>query len=189
MPTYYAAVEDDPLTSGEGSRVFASAQCGTIQGADGKRRRLAFIGDKAFCSACGTNGTITYGSGLSDQRRLVDFVNRGRRQAVGGDIVLCGCAQPPRIIAVHGTSWKITDNTGANEPDTRDSASVASGSYDQQCSLRDGAGLALRETHYTVRMPSGELIHGTTDSIGRTARYVTDGPKKLTFYLGHREPE
>ncbi len=106
---YYAAVEDDPLTSGKGSRVFSALPCGTVQGEDGKRRRLAFIGDKAYCPACDSFGQITYGAGVSDRHRLIDNVNGGRRQAVGGDIVLCKCADRPRIIAIYGTSWRITD--------------------------------------------------------------------------------
>ncbi|MBN3805747.1 hypothetical protein GXB81_22220 [Paraburkholderia sp. Ac-20336] len=76
---------------------------------DGKRRRLAFIGDKAYCPACDSFGQITYGAGVSDRHRLIDNVNGGRRQAVGGDIVLCKCANRPRIIAIYGTSWRITD--------------------------------------------------------------------------------
>ncbi|APA88549.1 hypothetical protein BJG93_24715 [Paraburkholderia sprentiae WSM5005] len=107
--TYYAAVEDDPLTSGKGSRVFSDKQCGTIMGEDGKRRRLAFIGDTAYCAKCDSTGLITYGSGLGDGHRLIDRVNGGRRQAVGGDIVLCKCADPPRIIAIYGRRWIIHD--------------------------------------------------------------------------------
>src|SRR5215469_9604047 len=96
---YYAVVEDDPLTSGKGSRVFSALPCGTVQGEDGKHRRLAFIGDKAYCAACDSFGVITYGAGLGDRHRLIDMVNGGRRQAVGGDVVLCKCANHPRIIA------------------------------------------------------------------------------------------
>ncbi|MBB5467056.1 hypothetical protein HDG32_003176 [Paraburkholderia sp. CI2] len=50
MPSvYYAAVEGDPLTSGDGSRVFASERVGTIADQSGRQRRMAFIGDHAYC--------------------------------------------------------------------------------------------------------------------------------------------
>ncbi|SDR51192.1 hypothetical protein SAMN05443245_6857 [Paraburkholderia fungorum] len=182
---YYAAVEDDPLTSGNGSRVFAMKQGATIQGEDGKRRSLAFIGDDAYCPACNTTGVITYGAGVGDRRRLLDRVNN-RRQAVGGDIVLCKCAQHPRIIALYGRKWRITDR------DNEARASFAKGPlqslvYDEQFTLTDASGKALLNTYYTVRLPSGELQHGLTDSSGRTTRYITDAAQHLRIYLGHRE--
>ncbi|MGS1035614.1 PAAR domain-containing protein [Burkholderia glumae] len=114
--TYYAAVDDDPLTSGPGSRVIALTPCGTIEGDDGKHRRLAFIGDTAYCPECNSTGAITYGADVDATLRMADWVNCGRRQAVGGDIVLCKCATPPRIIARFGLSWEIIDNGGEGSP-------------------------------------------------------------------------
>ncbi|MCG5075144.1 hypothetical protein [Paraburkholderia tagetis] len=183
---YYAAVEDDPLTSGPGSHVYASKQCGTIQGEDGKRRRLAFIGDKAYCSRCDSVGLIAYGAGLNERRRLNDLANGGRRQAVGDDIVLCKCAEPPRIIAVYGRTWKIHDR-GEDKAIPAAEAPGRSHAYDQRFTVTDATGNALANTWYTVRMPSGDFLHGVTDSSGRTARYETDGTQQLALYLGHRE--
>ena len=183
---YYAAVEDDPLTSGKGSRVFAYKQAGTIEGEDGKHRRLAFIGDEAYCPACNSTGTITYGAGVSDRKRMIDLVNGGRRQAVGGDIVLCKCADPPRIIAVYGRKWMIHDR-GEEKLAPVAKALAQRPTYDEQFTLADAAGNALADTWYTVRLPSGELRHGVTDSSGKTARYATDDAHHLALYLGHRE--
>jgi hypothetical protein len=183
---YYAAVEDDPLTSGNGSRVFSYKQCGTIQGEDGKRRRLAFIGDTAYCPACDSTGQITYGASLGDRHRLIDLFHGGRRQAVGGDIVLCKCPNPPRIIALHGTSWRIVDRgEEAKAPIAK--ARVEKLFHDEQFTLTDATGNPLADTWYSVRMPSGELLRGVTDSAGKTARYTTDGAQHLRVYLGHRE--
>ncbi len=110
---YYAAVEDDPLTSGLGSCVFASERVGTIRGEDGKRRRMAFIGDKAYCPKCHSEGVIIGGAGIRENGRMIDHQHGGRRQAVGGDEVLCKCPVLPRIVAVHGRSWKIRDQAEA----------------------------------------------------------------------------
>jgi hypothetical protein len=111
MAILYSVVEDDPLDSGGSSRVFASRRSCTIKGEDGKRRRMVSIGDDAWCDACKSAGAIVAGVTLPDKKRLLD-VPSGRRQAVGGDIVLCKCAQHPRIIALNGRSWKIVDDTG-----------------------------------------------------------------------------
>ncbi|WP_322061472.1 hypothetical protein [Paraburkholderia sp. J63] len=59
--------------------------------------------------------------------------------------------------------------------------------YDQQFTLADATGKSLANTWYTVRMPSGQLRHGVTDSAGRTARYRTDSAQRIALYLGHRE--
>jgi hypothetical protein len=59
--------------------------------------------------------------------------------------------------------------------------------YDERFALTDAGGNALANTFYTVRLPSGELQHGVTDSSGKTARYKTDGAQQLALYLGHRK--
>ena len=184
---YYAAVEDDPLTSGPGGRVSASGKVGTIQGEDGRRRRMAFIGDEAYCAACGSTGAITYGAtGLRDQRRLLDRVNGGRRQAVGGDIVLCKCSTHPRIIAQYGRSWVIRDQ-GKEAGVAIAKAPVQRPTLDEQFGLTDATGKVLANTYYTIRTHSGEMRHGITDSQGRSERYETEDAQPVRIYLGHRQ--
>ncbi|MGF6700570.1 hypothetical protein OKW38_005182 [Paraburkholderia sp. MM5496-R1] len=111
---YYAAVDGDPLTSGEGGQVYASGKVGTITDESGRPRRMVFIGDDAYCAKCKSTGSVTYGAGVNDRKRMVDLVNGGRLQAVGGDIVLCKCTNPPRIIAMYGTKWRIIDRGDAD---------------------------------------------------------------------------
>ncbi|SIT43996.1 hypothetical protein BN2475_460004 [Paraburkholderia ribeironis] len=94
---------------------------------------------------------------------------------VGGDIVLCKCSAPARIIAVYGQRWKIHDNGDTQRQVVRASTPASQATYDEQFTLTDAAGKALRDTYYTVRLPSGELIHGITDAQGRTSRHTTDG--------------
>ena len=170
---YYAAVEDDPLTSGKGSRVFAYKQAGTIQGEDGKHRRLAFIGDEAYCPACNSTGVITHGAGVSERKRMIDLVNGGRRQAVGGDIVLCKCADPPRIIAVYGRKWMIHDR-GEEKTASVVQAPIQKPTYDEQYTLTDHAGQPLSGARYRVCVGSNVIATGTTDFRGRTQRIATD---------------
>ncbi|MGF6484915.1 hypothetical protein [Paraburkholderia sp. JPY419] len=59
--------------------------------------------------------------------------------------------------------------------------------HDQQYILKDGDGRVMRDTYYTVRLPSGSLVHGVTDGLGRTKRYKTIGAQSIYIYLGHRE--
>ena len=114
MASYYAAVEGDPLDSGEGGYICGTKKTiGTIEDGNGKRRNMVFIGDEGYCAKCKSTGAITYGAGVSDRRRMVDLVNGGRLQAVGGDIVLCKCATPPRIIAAYGRRFEIVDDGDA----------------------------------------------------------------------------
>jgi hypothetical protein len=114
MAIYYAAVEGDPLDSGEGSHVYGTKKTiGTIKDENGTPRSMVFIGDEGYCTKCGSAGVITYGAGVTDNRRMVDLVNGGRRQAVGGDIVLCKCATLPRIIAIYGRKFQIIDGGSA----------------------------------------------------------------------------
>lgn len=59
--------------------------------------------------------------------------------------------------------------------------------YDEQFTLCDAAGKPMSETFYTVCLSSGEMVHGVTDSSGRTERHATSGAQGIRLYLGHRE--
>ncbi|EDZ98155.1 hypothetical protein BH160DRAFT_6540 [Burkholderia sp. H160] len=59
--------------------------------------------------------------------------------------------------------------------------------HDEQYTLIDGDGRVMRDTYYTVRLPSGSLAHGVTDGLGRTKRYKTNGAQPVYVYVGHRE--
>lgn len=184
---YYAAVEGDPLTSGEGSRVYGTQKTiGTIEDENGQPRNMVFIGDEGYCAKCDSTGSITYGAGVSERKRMVDLVNGGRLQAVGGDIVLCQCANPPRIIAMHGRRWMIHDQGEATRR-TAPGAPAQSLVYDEQFTLIDGNGRPMPGTYYTLRVDCGSRVHGTTDSAGRTARHRTNGARSVAIYLGHRK--
>ncbi|MBB5470344.1 hypothetical protein OKW30_005709 [Paraburkholderia sp. Clong3] len=59
--------------------------------------------------------------------------------------------------------------------------------HDEQYTLKDSDGHVMPDTYYTVRLPSGSLVHGVTDRLGRTKRYETNGAQSIHIYLGHRE--
>lgn len=181
---FYAVVEDDPLTSGTGSRVFAEKRVGTITGQDGKARRIAFIGDGAYCPACNTTGMIV--GGAPTDKRMIDSVNGGRRQAVGGDFVACKCTQRPKIIPIYGRSFVIRD-AGA-PPHTQPSEDVTPNTaYDERYTLTNSEGLPLAGVRYRARINAQCVVSGVTDSAGRTQRINTEGARHLTLEIGYPE--
>lgn len=183
MGIWYAAVEDDPLTSGPGSRVYAGENVGTIQGEDGRRRRMVFIGDEAWCAACSSMGVITYGAtGLRVQHRMLDLVNGGRRQAVGDDIVLCKCSTHPRIIARCGRKWKIHDK--GDDAQRKAVSSTPPQTHDEQFILRHAqTQRPLCNVRYRIFSASALLAEGVTDANGYTQRVNTRNAENLRLLI------
>ncbi len=108
MAIFYAVVEDDPLDGG--GRVLTGNRRGTVLGPDGRQRRMAFLGDKAWCDTCKSLGEIVASPGSPQQRRIFD-ATIGHRQALSEDLVLCKCAKHPRIIPMYGRKFSITVNS------------------------------------------------------------------------------
>ena len=109
MGIVYHVVEGDPLDSGNNSEVIEGLRDCTIEGPDGRYRNQAFIGHRAYCGACESAGPIAGGPGTPGYNlRMYDATIRAR-EAVEGDIVVCKCSPPPRIIAVYGRSSSIHD--------------------------------------------------------------------------------
>jgi len=191
MTIYYAIVEGDPLTSGGNSQVIEGNSRCTIEDHEGRNRAQAYLGHQAWCAACQSVGVITAGSGISDYLRGIDYTIGGAKEAVDGDIVVCKCETHPRVVAVYARHCSYPDISGcrpqATETPSRLPAPVASKPYDEQFRLSDAKGSPLANTYYTARLPSGELVHGVTDSHGRTERYETEGARSIQIYLGHKE--
>lgn len=169
MSIYFAAVEDDPIDTG--GRVIEGGECGTVEGEDGKRRRLAFLGQRAWCQKCESTGIIAAAPGSPDKKRLYDQPRR-RWQALGGDLVLCKCEKHPRIIPVYGRKWKISGDpvgrgrVAASAPICENMAMPAL--YDDRFILRDIAGRLLVFTAYALRRETGAFEYGETDQKGHT---------------------
>lgn len=146
----------------------------------------ARIGGAAFCAECKTTGIIAKTGGPSRITFEMGEI------ALDGDIVLCACAAPPRIKAkLSGESW-CTDEAEQHAALAQRAALLAAGTndasrHDEQFTLRDASGRALAATNYTIRFPSGSLVHGVTDQEGHTARYKTNGVQNIAVCLGHRE--
>jgi hypothetical protein len=183
MAIFYSVVEDDPLDSGENSRVIDGLANCTIEGQDGRHRRMTFLGHMAWCDRCKSAGEIVAAAGCLDNRRMFD-ATLGRYQALGGDKVLCKCATPPRIIPVYGRSWMVFDDTGGVSPAAATfppgASSQMAGSFDEQYVLRDAmTSRPLANMRYRIRTAAGRTFDGVTDAEGHTKRVTTDGTETL----------
>lgn len=200
MAIFYAAVDGDPLTGHPDSHVIARIghRSASVEGEDGKTRSLVYIGDSAWCGACQSMGVITGSAPVPEQRRMIDLVGGGRRQAVGEDHVRCNCTTPPRIIATYGKRWKIVDERrGGSSSDAppRAPASVASppsppieSQHARWFFIWDsvtGEALSNRDIIANV---GGIRQTGRTDSEGY-ARIVTDGEQPIEIHVVFRAPK
>lgn len=189
---YYAAVEDDPLDSGAGSRVFPGASHSTIEGEDGRPRRLALLGDQAWCDACRSAGPIARAPGSPQRNRMIDFTAGGARQALGGDLVLCKCARHPRITPVYGRRWMVNPDVGAAQGGfssgfDRERASQST-AFDEHFVIHSReTGLPAAGFAWCVRTASGDL-EGVTLADGTTAAACGSAPEAVSLiYLVQTE--
>ncbi|WP_052409622.1 PAAR domain-containing protein [Paraburkholderia oxyphila] len=113
------------------------------------------------------------------------WMDNGQPYVKDMDRVLCPCGKN-FVLASSGSNTFYSESKGEAKTE-KPVAPTRAGTYDEQFTLRDVKGSPLADTYYTVRMPSGELVHGITDSQGRTRRYPTDNAQRVVIYLGHRE--
>ncbi|SDR40787.1 Zn-binding Pro-Ala-Ala-Arg (PAAR) domain-containing protein, incolved in TypeVI secretion [Paraburkholderia fungorum] len=144
-------------------------------------KAIALHGERATCGNCKGTWPI-FGSAHAMR-------NGGRAAVLHGDNVLCPCGQNRVISMSDSCFYHRRPGEDGSVANTRSSASVdpQSVQHDEQFTLQDATGRALPDTYYTVRLPSGQLVHGVTDGIGRTERCATEGARRLHIYLGHRE--
>ena len=186
MPIYYAVVEGDPLDSGEGSHVAEGRNFCTIEGEDGRHRRMTFLGHKAWCDRCKSAGEIFAAAGCHESRRMFDGTS-GRRQALGGDKVLCKCPSPPSIIPVYGLRSKVFDDTDGVRNAT---AEVSSGQWSRERRDFDEQvrsvvnGTALAGYPYFLETADGRTSSGRTDAEGNLPRVETQEADKYIVHWG-----
>ncbi|MBB5498082.1 hypothetical protein [Paraburkholderia sp. MM5384-R2] len=107
MGIFYAAVDEDPLTSHEDSHVIAREghRAATVKGDDGKTRSVVYIGDSAWCGACQSTGVIVGGAGISENRRMIDLAE-GLAARLSVEMRFTATARPRRA------SLRFTERDG-----------------------------------------------------------------------------
>ncbi|SIT37738.1 conserved hypothetical protein [Paraburkholderia ribeironis] len=193
MGLFYAAVDGDPLTSHEDSHVIAREghRAATVKGDDGKIRSVVYIGDSAWCGACQSTGVIVGGAGISENRRMIDLAGGARRQAVGGDEIHCNCSTPPRVIAIHGTRWSITDDarreaTSPQKPAPPPALPVEPKHARWFAIVDSTTGEPLHDREFIANV-DGARQSGRTDSNGY-AQIATDGEKPIDIHIVFSSP-
>ena len=147
--------------------------------------QIATLYMKTYCTACKQEGYIA-----PRGPRWPGTAVNGKAWALSGDINICGCNPPPIFYAERGMSMSFTSEQVTALMNNDASTSVRqtqTAQYYEQFTLRDAYGRVLCGTYYTIRLPSGSLVHGITDEVGRTERYATECAQRLSVYLGHRE--
>jgi uncharacterized Zn-binding protein involved in type VI secretion len=146
-------------------------------------KEVACVGDRVSCPKDGhSNCVIVEGS---------DFWKiNGKKVALHGHRTSCGAV----LIATFGEVLHDREGGGAEAQAAaaahmRQQARQAENAlpHDEQFHLVDEQGNPHADTHYTAKLPSGEIIHGVTDSEGKTSRFNSDDAQRVDIYLGHIE--
>jgi hypothetical protein len=144
---------------------------------------VALIGAMVHCNACKSRGPIVKAGG---PRRPW---HRGVEIAHENDIVLCKCAQPPRMIATMQSISRNDDmaespDYGFAPGDVQGRASAIHSLYDEAFVLRDHrTRQPLMRVPYRVRSSSSVIASGLTDDNGKTARIKTSQFEKITIEI------
>ncbi len=153
-------------TTDHGGTVMATQQQAIANG-------MAFLraGDGFVCPKCKVWSTL-----IMSNQSIIMF---GKPVAFAGDMFTCGATLMPNQRLVGGDK-----QAGGN---TSSSKAATQQIYDHQFVLKDTAGNVMANFAYTMKLPSGEIVHCVTDSAGKTQRHVTDGAQELKIHVGHLE--
>jgi hypothetical protein len=131
-------------------------------------------GDPVDCPACGTQGVIKCVA-----LRIQDRIN-GKEFALSDDLCLCACNPAPKLVAdqnVRYQAFAATPKDGTEEGATGRAgtiaAAVSSGATRNAMlvPLRfvdSVSGKPYANRPYRLELMDGKVVHGTTDSNGRT---------------------
>lgn len=159
--------------------------------------QVALIGAQAFCKACKSHGRIAKAGG---PRRM----NVMGEAALDGDLVLCKCPTPQRIVAtLAGEAWYDDMGTGVStsHPFSTGLAFTATNAtgigtevYDELVIANGPAG-PISGYPYWVETSDGRSLFGYTNEQGQLPRIATISTGSLTIYWGdealarHQEKE
>jgi hypothetical protein len=144
--------------------------------------QAALIGASVFCHACRSVGLIAKAGG---PRRSM---HHGDEIALDGDVLLCGCGQPPRMIAsMQRFAWcdDLAETMGAVT-----SASTASGgvtsvvvsNYDEQ--IEAGQQAPADGYPYFIETDDGRVFSGRLDAGRCLPRVCSEGSASYAVFWG-----
>ncbi|WP_211462418.1 PAAR domain-containing protein [Collimonas silvisoli] len=132
---------------------------------------MARVGDEVYCPRCKPHiHKIIQGSSNCPTPNGQSIALHNDETSCGATLIAAGA---PNINAA------ISFLTRLEKSETQ--------KYDEQFLVADDEGNTLADMPYTVKLASGELVHGVTDDEGKTERFFTDDAQKLEIHLGHIE--
>jgi uncharacterized Zn-binding protein involved in type VI secretion len=133
----------------------------------------SFEGDQIFCPACNSVGHI-----LCVGTRISNTGAHGKQRALDGDLCICNCNPPPRLIASQNT-FSTEGETGPIPLPTTNSWNGApitnsqSHTYNERFVIRDAEGLPIPNLYFGIKRVDGSIEYGTTDENGHTEIMLT----------------
>lgn len=136
-------------------------------------RVMAYEDDTIQCKACKSVGIIKL-----DGTRLPFKGPNGKAAALSGDLCICGCHPPPRLVASQTNHWTEGESIGGG------SSQSQSTGYDRQIQMTDNlTGVPLANQPYQFEH-NGQVIAGQTDEHGMTQPLHTgDSAAKITVHI------
>ncbi|WP_321799706.1 PAAR domain-containing protein [Burkholderia sp. BCC1988] len=175
MMRRYLSVDDQPETGGV-IEPYSGPPIGFYGHAPAK------IGARCYCNACKHTGLITKAGG---SRR---HIHHGTELALDGDILLCACPKPPRMVArTIATAW--FEDMGAKQGQhgdytTLDYGQTTGEAYDQHFLVKsERTGAPLIDIPYKIVSEDGREIEGRTDSLGRTQKVAANSAISATIHV------
>lgn len=133
----------------------------------------SFEDDQVFCPACNSVGVIRCVG-----TRISAIGPHGKEEALSGDLCICRCSPPPRLVASQSSYWTEGDEVSPGEERTGAAGELLYGvapshvadPSDQRFLVCDEAtGEPLAGRLYRLSYPGG-VLHGRTDTEGYTER-------------------
>lgn len=153
-------------TTTAGGKVIGASAFMSINGA-----RMALEGDKVSCPACNADGIIQL-----DGPRVSERFNN-RQVALSGDLCMCKCKPPPKLVNTQTCKYQMVDPQAASAG-AAGSADGAPAGAAKPAGRYPGDVLPLRLLHPRTQAPlasldyrlelQGQVIEGTTDDQGCT---------------------
>lgn len=143
---------------------------------------VAFIGGTAFCNACSSVGVIAKAGG--PRRRT----HCGAEIALAGDVLLCKCSRPPRMVAVMQNTSRHDDMVESMGTVTSSKtagggvSSVVVGAYDEQIEADQGD--RFEDYPYFIETEDGRVVSGRLDSSRLLPRVYTESSDKYIVLWG-----
>ncbi|MFM0111494.1 PAAR domain-containing protein [Paraburkholderia nemoris] len=147
-----------------------------------KGHPVAFIGSAAFCDACSSVGVIAKAGGPKRRKHCATEI------ALEGDILLCKCPTPPRMVAAmqdisrHDDMAKSMGAMISSRTANGGVSSVAMSAYDEQIEAKQGR---LFEGYpYFIETEDGRVVSGRLDSGCLLPRVYTEASGKYKVFWG-----